>query len=96
MDVTDREARMLEAVRAIPEGCVATYGEIWPDAPRLAGRVLGSVHAPDIPWWRVVRADGSLAAGDGQRSRLQREGVPFRSGNPDRVDLRATRRPASR
>ena len=83
----ERQERILDAVRAIPEGFVATYGDVSPGAPRLAGRLLGSVHAPDIPWWRVVRADGSLAGGAEQRRRLEREGVSFRSGKAERVDL---------
>ena len=41
------------------------------------------------PWWRVVRADGSLAAGADQEARLRAEGVRFRAGDPPRVDLRA-------
>ena len=49
------------------------------------------MHAPDIPWWRVVRADGSLAAGDEQRARLEAEGVPFQPGARARVDLRVAR-----
>jgi methylated-DNA-protein-cysteine methyltransferase-like protein len=89
----EHQERILDAIRAIPEGFVATYGDVSPGAPRLAGRLLGSVHAPDIPWWRVVRADGSLAGGAEQRRRLEREGVAFRPGNAGRrrVDLRATR-----
>jgi alkylated DNA nucleotide flippase Atl1 len=51
------------------------------------------VHAPDLPWWRVVRADGSLAAGERQRERLEAEGVPFLPGAAGRVDLRAARLP---
>src|SRR5207247_4382582 len=67
MDVDDdRERRILEAIRAIPEGFVRTYGDVSPGAPRLAGHVLKTVHDADLPWWRVVRADGSLAAGDEQ------------------------------
>jgi methylated-DNA-protein-cysteine methyltransferase-like protein len=31
-----------------------------------------------IPWWRVVRADGTLAKGADQRRRLEDEGVPMR------------------
>ena len=77
----DRFAPILDAVRAIPPGEVRTYGEVSPGAPRLAGRALGSVHAPDVPWWRVVRAD--------QEARLRAEGVRFRAGDPPRVDLRA-------
>ena len=88
------DAQILDAVRAIPEGFVRTYGDVSPGAPRLAGRVLKTVHAPDIPWWRVVRADGSLAAGEAQRSRLDAEGVPFRPGSTPRVDLRIARIPA--
>jgi methylated-DNA-protein-cysteine methyltransferase related protein len=88
---TEREARILAHVRAIPTGFVRTYGDISPGAPRLAGRVLSTVHAPDLPWWRVVRADGSLAAGEQQRRRLRAEGVPFRSGSLVRVDLRVAR-----
>ena len=49
------------------------------------------MHAADLPWWRVVRADGSLAAGEEQRRRLEREGVPFRPGPAERVDLRSAR-----
>jgi methylated-DNA-protein-cysteine methyltransferase related protein len=87
------QQRILEAVRAIPEGFVRTYGDVSPGAPRLAGRVLKTVHAADVPWWRVVRADGSLAAGEPQRERLEAEGVPFRPGATERVDLRVARVP---
>lgn len=87
----ERQEGILDAIRAIPEGFVATYGDVSPGAPRLAGHLLGSVHAPDIPWWRVVRADGSLASGPEQRRRLEREGVAFLPGKAKRVDLRATR-----
>ena|SRR5437588_8151060 len=71
-------------VRAIPEGFVTTYGDIDPRAPRHVGRVLATTHE-DLPWHRVVRADGSIPKGTRQRELLLREGVPMR-GN--RVDLR--------
>jgi methylated-DNA-protein-cysteine methyltransferase related protein len=87
----DQHARVLDAIRAIPEGFVRTYGDVSPGAPRLAGRLLATEHAPDVPWWRVVRADGSLAAGDAQRARLEAEGVPFRPGARARVDLKDAR-----
>jgi alkylated DNA nucleotide flippase Atl1 len=85
------ELRVLAAIRAIPEGFVRTYGDVSPGAPRFAGHVLRTVHAPDLPWWRVVRADGTLAAGDKQRERLEAEGVPFKLGAAARVDLRVAR-----
>jgi methylated-DNA-protein-cysteine methyltransferase-like protein len=89
----NQHARILDAVRAIPEGFVRTYGDVSPAAPRLAGRLLATEHAPDVPWWRVVRADGSLAAGETQRARLEAEGVPFRPGARARVDLKQARVP---
>ena len=91
MSAKEDEARILDAVRAIPEGFVRTYGDLSPHAPRRAGRVLANVHGPDLPWWRVVRADGSLAVGAPQRERLEAEGVPFRPGKTARVDLRIAR-----
>ena len=66
-----------------------TYGDVWPAAPRLVGRVLAR-HPGPLPWQRVVRADGSLAQGERQRLLLLAEGVPLRGG---RVDLRAARLP---
>jgi len=81
---------VLARVRAIPEGFVCTYGDISPGAPRYAGTVLRACGAGDVPWWRVVRADGSLAVGREQERRLRAEGVPFRGG---RVDLDVVRFP---
>lgn len=81
---------VLARVRAIPEGFVCTYGDISPGAPRYAGTVLRHEGGADVPWWRVVRADGSLAVGREQARRLRAEGVPFRGG---RVDLDAARFP---
>ncbi len=47
--------------------------------------MLSDCHDPDVPWQRVVRADGSLAKGERQRRLLEAEGVPFRG---ERVDMR--------
>lgn len=83
-----RELEVLERVGAIPEGFVRTYGDVSPGAPRFAGTVLFHAADPDLPWWRVVRADGSLAKGDRQRALLRAEGVPFRG---PRVDMSIAR-----
>jgi methylated-DNA-protein-cysteine methyltransferase related protein len=85
-----RAQRVLDRVRAVPEGFVRTYGDLEPGAPRFAGAVLASSHDPEVPWHRIVRADGSLTQGERQRRLLEREGVPFRG---DRVDLRMARIP---
>jgi alkylated DNA nucleotide flippase Atl1 len=85
-----RRARIVARVREIPEGFVRTYGDIDPGAPRLVGRVLSDAHANDLPWQRVVRADGVMPQGERQRELLLREGVPMRG---HRVDLRHARLP---
>lgn len=84
-----RTARIVARVQAIPEGFVRTYGDIDPAAPRLVGHVLATTDE-DLPWHRVVRADGSVAKGARQLDRLAREGVPLRRG---RVDLGRARLP---
>jgi alkylated DNA nucleotide flippase Atl1 len=73
-----RAERILNRVRATPEGFVRTYGDISPGAPRVAGAVLHDCHDPTVPWHRIVRSDGSLAKGRRQQRLLIREGVPFR------------------
>jgi methylated-DNA-protein-cysteine methyltransferase related protein len=76
---------VLSRVREVPEGHVTTYGDLTPGAPRYAGSVLSDCDDPDVPWHRIVRADGSLAKGERQRRLLAAEGVPFRG---ERVDMR--------
>lgn len=54
--------RVLACVEAVPPGRATTYGAVA-DAvgggPRQVGAVLAR-HGGPVPWWRVVRADGSL------------------------------------
>jgi len=91
-------ARVYRAVRRIPRGRVATYGQVaslagTPRGARAVGwalRALRGREAARVPWHRVVGAGGRLSprAGGGeaaQRARLVAEGVAFRGG---RVDLR--------
>ncbi len=85
-----RAERVLARIRDTPEGFVRAYGDVSPGAPRFAGTVLSRTDDPDLPWHRIVRADGSLAKGTRQRALLEAEGVPFRG---DRVDMRIARLP---
>ncbi len=88
-----RRLAIVESIRAIPEGWVRTYGDLSPEAPRLAGAVLAHADEPGLPWHRVVRADGSLAKGARQRALLDAEGVPFDTRG--RVELRVARLPSA-
>ena len=89
-------ASVYRAVRAIPRGRVATYGQIarWLGVRRGARavgwalRALSPAAARRVPWHRVVSADGRIAvrAGAGhllQRRRLREEGVRFTAGRVD-------------
>jgi alkylated DNA nucleotide flippase Atl1 len=82
--MTARAEAVRARVRAIPEGFVSAYSDLDPEAPRFAGSVLAA-GGDDLPWWRVVRKDGSLPKGDRQRAHLDAEGVPFRGA---RVDMK--------
>ncbi len=91
MDPRKVADRMLAAVRAIPRGHVAGYGEIarragFPGRARLAARVLSMNTDPAVPWHRVLRSDGRIAFPAGsegfleQGRRLEAEGVMVRNG----------------
>ena len=79
MDEADVE-RVRAMVRAIPWGQVRSYGEVAEEAglpsARLVGRILAE-DGHDLPWHRVVRADGSFAPhiAAEQAARLRVEGI---------------------
>jgi methylated-DNA-protein-cysteine methyltransferase related protein len=58
-------ARAVEkVVRSIPRGRTLSYSEVALRAgkPRAARAVVRALHTlDDVPWWRVIRADGTLA-----------------------------------
>jgi alkylated DNA nucleotide flippase Atl1 len=54
---------VLSLVEQVPPGRVVTYGLIADHLGRGGARHVGKVMSIDgnaVPWWRVVRADGSL------------------------------------
>ena len=89
--------KVYAAIRLIPRGKVATYGDIarMTGAPRAARQVGWALHSnprPGVnPCHRVVFADGSLTDGfafcgrDIQRAMLEEEGVEV--GEDYRVNL---------
>jgi len=94
---------VLRCVEAVPRGRVTTYGLIAEAVGQIAGgggpRLVGSTmarHGGAVPWWRVVRADGSLPPshqGEARQAYLE-EGTPLRPSGA--VDLgRALWRPPS-
>jgi alkylated DNA nucleotide flippase Atl1 len=80
--------RVLSLVEQVPPGRVTTYGliaEVVGSGPRLVGNVMAT-EGGGVPWWRVVRADGSLPrshANEARQAYLE-EGTPLRpSGSVD-------------
>lgn len=79
---------VLEIVESIPVGCVLTYGAIADRLGRGGPRGVGGVMARDghgVPWWRVVRADGSLPPHlmIEAQTQWQAERTPVRRGRVD-------------
>jgi methylated-DNA-protein-cysteine methyltransferase related protein len=92
--------RIYAAVRRIPCGKVATYGQIAKIVGRCTARMIGYAMAAlrgrtDVPWQRVINAKGEISArsgGDGairQRRLLEKEGIRFDRGG--RVDFKRYR-----
>ncbi|PKQ33100.1 MAG: cysteine methyltransferase [Actinobacteria bacterium HGW-Actinobacteria-2] len=84
---------VLMATAAIPAGRVATYGDVGKVVgcgPRLVARILAG-SGGSTSWWRVVRADGSIAEQlvSEASTRLGREGVEVVGGRVDLAKHRA-------
>jgi methylated-DNA-protein-cysteine methyltransferase-like protein len=76
----DWAAQVAKVVKAIPRGKVLSYAEVALRAnkPGAARAVVRALHAlDDVPWWRVLRSDGTVAPQmmGKQAPRLKREGV---------------------
>ncbi len=74
---------VLGLVERVPRGRVTTYGSIGAVVgcgPRLVGNILAR-HGGPVPWWRVVRADGSLPPSHLEEARpcYLDEGTPLRA-----------------
>ena len=77
-------ARVLAAVRRIPRGRVATYGDIAelagaPGAARAVGNVMRGCGDPSVPCHRVIAAAGGIGGFGGflerKRQLLRAEGL---------------------
>jgi len=81
--------RVIAAVRRIPRGRVATYGDIagmagQPRAHRAVGTLMRTVHDPSLPAHRVIAAAGRLGGFGGhpdlKAQRLRAEGIIVLNG----------------
>ena len=95
MDHLEKEKKIFSAIRSIPPGKVASYGQIATIAGLTRGHrlVAKALHnsPKDLPWYRVIRADGHCGmAKDSegfikQMSLLKSDGVMNKKG---RIDMK--------
>ena len=94
--MTDSTRRIIEQILAVPKGKVSSYRDIalkagMPNGARQVARILHSMsEAHSLPWYRILRADGSIALESGagrelQAELLRKEGVKV--SDEGRVDL---------
>src|SRR6266567_656012 len=89
-----RDAAFRQAIRQIPRGKVATYGQVAAAAgyPLYHRHVAQLLHrcGNSLPWQRVVGAGGQIKlkyeAALEQRTRLELEGVRFRGRRVDMAE----------
>lgn len=89
--------RVIAIIKNIPEGKVATYGQIatYAGNPRAARQVSYILHSSsekeDLPWHRVINSKGSISLKPGhgyelQKQMLKKEGITFKEN--DCIDLK--------
>jgi methylated-DNA-protein-cysteine methyltransferase related protein len=83
--------RILAAIRAVPRGQVAGYGEIarragLPGRARMVAKLLSGNDDDALPWHRILKSDGRIAFPQDspyfieQVQRLRAEGVIVEKG----------------
>ena len=95
--MTDFEKTVRKVVKAIPRGATLSYGQValFANKPGAARAVVRALHALDgIPWWRVIRSDGTMAPqiAPRQARKLRAEGVRVNGRRVQGVKLRRTKR----
>lgn len=84
---------VLDVVDRIPPGRVLAYSDVAELVGAGSGRTVGAVmgrYGDEVPWHRVLRADGSCAPAVEARqlARLREEDAPMVG---DRIDMRRAR-----
>ena len=88
-----RDVAFRRMILSIPAGRVSSYGKVaaaagYPQYHRAVARLLRTDPVDDLPWHRVLGADGGIKlpgeAAREQKARLKLEGVKFKG---DRVDM---------
>ncbi|QDC24197.1 cysteine methyltransferase [Georgenia yuyongxinii] len=95
-DRTELTELVLDVVDQIPAGRVTTYGLVAEAVRAVSGRgharhvgTIMATYGAEVPWWRVVRADGSLPRQLRERAvaHYREEGTPMSGFVAGRVEL---------
>ena len=95
-DFKTKQDKIISIIKAVPVGNVASYGQVASIAGiarghRLVAAALRASAIPNLPWYRIIRSDGSCGMIEGsegyikQFSLLKAEGVLAKNG---RVDMK--------
>jgi methylated-DNA-protein-cysteine methyltransferase related protein len=92
MSLSPFQQAVLDEVRKVPAGKVASYGQIaaYVGQPRAARQVGGAMNSmegvPDYPWWRIINNAGAITIKGAitankrmQKELLESEGVEVTS-----------------
>ena len=97
MSIKPVDKRIIELIKSVPKGYVATYGSIARRAgeninPRRVGYVLRKYSGDDTKnWYRIINSAGKISVSKTtplytiQKQLLEKEGVVF--SKTDKVDL---------
>jgi methylated-DNA-protein-cysteine methyltransferase-like protein len=100
MSNNELHEKIRQTISRVPQGSVATYGQIAAEAgvprrARLVGQVLKRLPAGSgVPWHRIINAQGAISFTEGseawlrQKGRLEEEGVVFRNGHVNLEEFR--------
>ncbi|MCL1958405.1 MAG: MGMT family protein, partial [Spirochaetes bacterium] len=75
--MTDITRKIIEQILAVPKGKVSCYRDIalkagLPNGARQTVRVLHSMSEKyNLPWYRIIRSNGSIALAEGEGRELQ-------------------------
>ncbi len=94
--------RVYALVRRVPRGRVVTYGQVaralgMPRGARTVGWAMRVCHDPNVPWHRVVNAQGKISPRpttgyQEQQARLREEGIRFDRAGKISLDKYAWKR----
>ncbi|AGT04159.1 putative methylated-DNA-protein-cysteine methyltransferase [Corynebacterium glutamicum MB001] len=93
LEFDELTSMVLDCADLIPQGKVATYGDIAKivgTGPRQVGRIMATA-GQFTSWWRVVRSDGGSQVAGTARSKWAEENIAFSELSAPKVRMQQHR-----